>query len=128
MVNAKSADPAKPSGGRHFPFTLRVIALYAFARLDHILCGFRIFLEVCRLQMRLERVRTGVDLKKSDAAWIFLFRDKIEGQTSRLDTNSGLPVLLGRGFEVFQLREVDLQFCDKDELSLYLLRSRSAAR
>src|ERR1700732_2678272 len=63
------SGPGEAVGWSSLPFHIEGdrYALYAFARLDHILCGFRIFLEVCRLQMRLERVRIGVDLKKSDA-------------------------------------------------------------
>src|SRR6516225_1558389 len=59
-------------------------AIDSLARLDHILRGLGILLEVRRLQMRLERVGILVDLEWPHPRWIVLFEDRTEGTTSGL--------------------------------------------
>src|SRR4051812_22082586 len=68
--------------------------------------------------------RIAIDLEHPDAGRVVPFRDGVEDQHTRLGSDGGLDLLVNRGPVIFNLRGINLDFCDLDvpPLGLFAMR------
>ena len=58
--------------------------------------------------------RIAIDLEHPDAGRVVPFRDGVEDQHTRFGSDGGLDLLVNRGPVIFNLRGINLDFCDLD--------------
>ena len=73
--------------------------------------------------------RIAIDLEHPDAGRVVPFRDGVEDQHTRFGSDGGLDLLVNRGPVIFNLRGINLDFCDLDvpPLGLFAMRGWGAA-